>query len=84
MTPERVKQIEEWLDEGGLDYFDMVDLVHELLDGIKEHMPEFAISPLSIVRLSVVGGHCKYCNEVMGEPLKCPGCGWVDPPTVGS
>ena len=37
-----------------------------------------------VVRLSQVGGHCVYCNAIMGEALECPGCKWIDPPTVGS
>lgn len=37
-----------------------------------------------IFRLSQVGGHCVYCHAIITEALRCPGCGHVDPPTIGS
>jgi len=29
-------------------------------------------------------GYCTNCGEDRGENLKCNGCGWVDPPTIGN
>ena len=33
----------------------------------------------AIPRLSVPGCPCSHCGTIMGEKLRCPGCGWVDP-----
>lgn len=34
------------------------------------------------VRMSIPGRACKWCNAIIGESVVCPGCKWVDPPTV--
>lgn len=49
---------------------------------LDKHDETLRIPP--IFRLSQVGGHCVYCHAIIQEALRCPGCGHVDPPTVGS
>jgi hypothetical protein len=49
-----------------------------------QHFAEFErqmTEQYSMVRLSVPGNVCVHCGTVIGQPLQCPGCDWVDPLT---
>lgn len=37
-------------------------------------------APGSFRRQALPGWLCKYCGTRLGESLRCPGCGHVDPP----
>ena len=55
-------------------------------DTIDENLLVHSLPPFDqegVRRLSIPGNLCTQCDAVMGEPLACPGCGWIDPLTKG-
>jgi len=53
-------------------------------DIIDENLLVHSLPPFDqegVRRLSIPGNLCVQCDAVMGEPLACPGCGWIDPLT---
>lgn len=82
-------KLQELLSADELDgFYDVSDLLHaysttqRIVAKTKSKPAPPQVDKSTLVhRLSIPGNTCVHCGTVMGERLKCPGCGWIDPAT---
>lgn len=75
----RLEMLKGYLDDEG--DASVIELRTAFLRELVGEVEGFFVRNNTIVRLSIPGYLCTNCGTKMGDPVTCPGCGWVDPMT---